>query len=191
MRGGLPFQTIPADAADAVLDIRVHRQTVHRVERRGSSLFWVEGAAETYLNVYTPSVISCQLIPYGDILTVKGRTLPVGTNCLNWFYDPSNRTIRPVAKGQSVRGQLVFLKENWAFADIDSEGRVLQLNQAREGQPVPFAEYQLATPLDLFASEKYCGIALTHLSGITHIIQSPQGRQFYTFNGYFTSVRIE
>ena len=68
---------------------------------------------------------------------------------------------------------------------------MLQLHQTHDSEPVPYAQYQLATPLDLFVSEKYFGIALTHLSDATHIIQSPLGRQSYTFNGYFTSVRVE
>jgi len=191
MRGGEPFKTLSVGALDALLDIRVHHQTVHRIEKRGASLYWIAGKKETYLNVSTPSVVSCQLVPYGDTLAVKGRTLSGGTTCLYWFYDPSSRTVRPLANGQSAWGQCVLMKENWAFADIDSEGRVLQVKQGRDNPSVPSGEYQLATPLDLFVSEKYYGVALTHISGKNHLVQSHLGRQSYTFNGYFTSVRIE
>lgn len=189
MRGAEPFRTLAAGGT--LLDLRAQGQTVYRVEKRSGSLYWIAGETETSLNVHLPSVISCQIIPFGDTLTLKGRTQTGGTTCLNWYKDPSTHTIRPVIRAQSARGQLMLLKESWAFADVDAAGMVLQLARDRDWPPLPTGEYQLATPLDLFVSEKYCAIALTSVSGNTHIIQSDLGEQSYTFNGYFTSVRIE
>ena len=191
MQGGETFQTLSAGTKAALLDIRVHRQTLHRMERRGASLYWIAGETETYLNVFTPSVISSQLIPYGDTLTVKGRTQPTGTTCLNWLFIPSSRTIQPMFKGQSARGQGMLLEESWGFADVDAGGKVIQLAGDREWPPLPDGDYQLATPLDLFVSEKYHAVALTDANGGNHVILSDLGRQSYSFNGYFTSVRIE
>lgn len=191
MRGGEPFLTLPAGTSDALLDLRVRGSQVYRVEKRGSSLLWIAGKEEEALNVYLPSLLSCKLIPYGDTVTVRGVTRQSGVSCLNWFFNPATKVIQPLAKGSSARGQLVLLQEGWAFADMDSEGRVLQLFPASESPPVPLAEYQLSTPLDLFVSEKYCGLALTHQSGSTHLILFSLGQQSYTFNGYFTSVRVE
>lgn len=189
MRGAEPFRTLAAGGT--LLDLRAQGQTVYRVEKRSGSLYWIAGETETSLNVHLPSVISCQIIPFGDTLTLKGRTQTGGTTCLNWYKDPSTHTIRPVIRAQSARGQLMLLKESWAFADVDAAGMVLQLARDRDWPPLPTGEYQLATPLDLFVSEKYCAVALTSVSGNTHIIQSDLGEQSYTFNGYFTSVRIE
>lgn len=189
MRGAEPFRTLAAGGT--LLDLRAQGQTVYRVEKRSGSLYWIAGETETSLNVHLPSVISCQIIPFGDTLTLKGRTQTGGTTCLNWYKDPSTHTIRPVIRAQSARGQLMLLKESWAFADVDAAGMVLQLARDRDWPPLPSGEYQLATPLDLFVSEKYCAVALTSVSGSTHIIQSDLGEQSYTFNGYFTSVRIE
>lgn len=191
MRGGEHFQTLPVSPSDALLDLRAQGETVYRVERRGSSLYWIAGENVITLNVYTPSVISCKIIPYGDTLTVRGRTQPTGTTCLNWYLDPSTQTIRPVFNGQSARGELVFQKESWAFADMDASGRMLQLARDRDWPPLPEGNFVLATPLDLFVSEKYCAVALTSTSGSNHVIQSDLGEQSYSFNGYFTSVRIE
>jgi hypothetical protein len=191
MRGSKPFRTLAAGTTGTLLDLRAQGQTVYRVEKRNGSLYWIAGETETSLNVHLPSVISCQIIPFGDTLTLKGRTHAGGTTCLNWYKDPSTHTVRPVIRAQSARGQLMLLKESWAFADVDAAGMVLQLARDRDWPPLPAGEFQLATPLDLFVSENYCAVALTSVSGSTHIIQSDLGEQSYTFNGYFTSVRIE
>lgn len=191
MRGSKPFRTLAAGTTGTLLDLRAQGQTVYRVEKRNGSLYWIAGETEISLNVHLPSVISCQIIPFGDTLTLKGRTHAGGTTCLNWYKDPSTHTVRPVIRAQSARGQLMLLKESWAFADVDAAGTVLQLARDRDWPPLPAGEFQLATPLDLFVSENYCAVALTSVSGSTHIIQSDLGEQSYTFNGYFTSVRIE
>jgi len=188
MRGAEPFRTLPTGGT--LLDLRAQGQTVYRVEKKGGSLYWIAGETETSLNVHLPSVLSCKIIPYGDTLTLKGRT-NAGSACLNWYMDPSTHTVRPVIRAQSARGQLMLLKDSWAFADVDAAGKVLQLARDRDWPPLPAGEYQLATPLDLFVSEKYCAVALTSVNGNTHVIQSDLGEQSYTFNGYFTSVRIE
>lgn len=191
MRGGNHFYTLSAGPASTLLDIRVHRQTLYRVERRGTSLFWIAGEKETYLNLYAPYVISCQLIPYGDTLTVRGRTQTAGSTCLNWFFVPSSHTIKQVFNGQSARGQGVLLNDSWVFADVDAGGNVLQLAGDRNWPSLPGGTYQLATPLDLFMSEIHRAAALTDATGRNHVILSDLGRQSYSFNGYFTSVRIE
>lgn len=191
MRGGVPFGTFPAGTENALLDLRVCGQTVHRVERRGSGLFWIAGEKETPLNVFVPSLLSCQLIPYGESLTVRGRTLPSVSNCLNWVLDPSSGVITPVASGQSARGQLVLMKENWVFADMDADGRLLRLDGARKQLLLPGGGYRLGTPMDLFVSAEHCAAALTSENSRTHVVLSDLGKQSYYFNGYFTSVRIE
>jgi hypothetical protein len=191
MQGGEPFHTLSGGSANTLLDIRVHRKTPYWIERRGTSLFWIAGEKETYLNLFAPSVVSCQLIPYGDTLTVRGRTQTSGPTSLNWFYIPSSHTIRHVFNGQSVRGQGVLLNDYWVFADLDADGNVLQLAGSHEWPPIPSGEYQLTTPLDLFMSETHRAAALTDATGQDHVILSDLGRQSYSFNGYFTSVRIE
>ena len=191
MRGGEPFRTLPAGSSNALLDLRVSGQTLHRIERRGSDLFWMEGEQERLLKVYTPTVISCKLIPYGDSLTVRGRTASSSSNCLNWYFNPATGVITPLSSGQSTRGQAVLTKENWLFADLDADGRVLKLNQARKQLLLPDGDYRLATPLDLFVSAEHCAAALTSAGSRTHVVLSDLGQQSYYFNGYFTSVRIE
>ena len=191
MRGGEPFQTIPVGTSDALLDLRVLGSQVYRVEKRGSSLFWIAGKEEEALTLYLPSLLSCKLIPYGDTVTVRGLTRQSGNSCLNWYFNPATKVIQPLAKGSSARGKLVLLQESWAFADIDVDGRVLQLAGAREWPPLPEGDWALATPRDLYVSEKYGAAAFTSASGSTHFILSDLGVQSYSFNGYFTSVRIE
>lgn len=191
MRGGELFQTLPADASADILDLRVNGQNLHRVEKRGSSLYWIAGEKKVTLKVFAPSVISCTIVPYGDTLTVRGRTLPTVSNCVNWFLNPASGVIYPLASGQSARGQLVLTKENWAFADMDASGRVLRLDGTHKQLILPDGEYRLATPLDLFVSEEHCAVALTSGNGRTHVVLSDLGQESYYFNGYFTSVRIE
>lgn len=191
MRGGEPYLTLPSSTSDALLDVRVHRDTVHRVERRGTYLYLIAGGEETYLNIHAPYVLSCKLIPYGEGLTAKGRSLPGGITCHNWFYDRSSGVICRVANGQSERGQLVLLPNNWAFADIGLDGQVQNLLLEREEPPLPEGDFSLTTPLSLFVSDEHYAFALTDRSGSKHVIVSSLGEQSYSFNGYFTSVRIE
>lgn len=191
MKGALTYRIIPAGTSEALYDLRVFRGRVYRLERRGSSIYWLEEAQERVLNLFLSSIISCKLVRMGDSVTVRGLTRSSGSSCVNWYFVPGSGAIQPVVTGQSERGCLVLLEDNWAFADIGPDGRFLSLQGARTPQSLPGGDFTLATSTGLFLSEEHYALALTHLTGSTHTVLSDLGTTTYSFNGYFTSVRIE
>lgn len=191
MRGSLPFKTIPAGTSDILYDLRISGGQVVRVERQGSSLYWIEGDTQRPLNVPYADVVSCKLVRFSQSVSVRGTSHTGLTSCLNWYFIPPVNFFQAVVTGQSERGQLVLRDGGWAFADTAPDGRVLRLVWGHGGPDLPEGDYRLATPRDLFVSGEYAAVALTGQGGESHVIVSDRGKMHYSFNGYFTSVRIE
>lgn len=191
MRGGEAYTTIPAGTSDALYGLRVHKGEVVRAEKRGSSICRVTNQQERALNLYLPALASCQLAPVGDSVTVKGATRTSGTSCLNWYFNPAQNVIQPVATGQSERSLLVFREGHWAFADMSPDGRLLGWLSDLSLPELPDGDFTLAASPGLFVCKGHGALALTNRSGNTHTVLSDLSVTSYTFNGYFTSVRIE
>lgn len=191
MRGAEPYKTIPAGTSDALYDLRVHDGQVLRVEKRDSAIFWVSGEEERPLNVSLSDLVSCKLIKFSSSVTARGTSRTFGGTCLHWYLIPSYGLLQVVVSGKSERGVLVLRDGNWAFADIGPDGRFLNVVYNHPLSFEPEGDYALFTPAGLFVSRSHFALALTHRSGNDHIILSDLGEQSYSFNGYFTSVRME
>lgn len=192
MRGAQHYKTIPAGSSDALYDLRVHEGQVIRLERRDNALFWVSGEEERALDVSLSEFVSGKLVKFSTSITARVLTRTWGTTCQHWYYIPQVGMFQSVVIGQSERGVLALRDWNWAFADIGPDGRFLKLAyNYPPAPPVPDGDYTLATPAGLFVSNGHFAVALTGSSGNAHVVVSDVGQYSYTFNGYFTSVRME
>ena len=192
MRGAEHYKTIPAGSSDALYDLRVHEGQVVRLERRGQTLYWVAGEEERALDIPIADFVSGKLVKFSNVVTARVLSKTWGITCRHWYFIPSAGMLQLVVTAQSERGVLALRDWNWAFADIGPDGNFLKLvYTSQPAPPAPEGDFTLASPAGLFVSNGHFALALTGSTGNTHVVYSDVGQYTYTFNGYFTSVKME
>lgn len=191
MCGDRVLETVTPGSGASVYDIRVHRGKVHRLENRDGAFHFIKGEDSTRINVYVTSQLPGKLVFAGDSLCARG-VLKLSTGRRNfWYFDMVNRSVKTLVQGQSARSVFIMGGDRWLLADASADGTLTEFSLGGEKTPAPGAGFYLSAPRCLFLGQERWGAALTSSSGREHLILSGEKTFPVSFNGYFTSIRIE
>ena len=177
--------------ADAFYDFRVKEGEVLQAYRKGNVYYLKTGEKEQALNAAGNLVISCKLVPFGADVVLRGISRTSSTDFLFWYFDTSIPGIRNRISGKSARSGMVLQEDGWLFADTAADGSIGSLRLSGEKLDLPEGTYYLATPQCLFYKDGHYAAALSGRSGSKHTVVYDGKALAYSFNGYFTSVKLK
>ena len=172
-------------------DFRVKEGEVLQAYRKGNVYYLKTGEKEQALNAAGSLVISCKLVPFGADVVLRGISRTSSTDFLFWYFDTSIPGIRNRISGKSARSGMVLQEDGWLFADTAADGSIGSLWLSGEKLDMPEGTYYLATPQCLFYKDGHYAAALSGRGGSKHTVVYDGKALAYSFNGYFTSVKLQ
>ena len=191
MQGSKYHQVIYERSADAFYDFRVKDAQVLQAYRKGDVYYLRTGERELALNASGSRVTSCKLVPFGADVVFRGVSRISSEDFLFWYFDTSLPGIRNRISGKSARSGMVLQEDGWLFADAAADGTLLGLNLSGEKADMPQGTYYLATPQCLFYKDGHYAAALSGRDGSKPTVVYDGKALTYSFNGYFTSVKLQ
>lgn len=191
MQGSKYHMTVSERSADAFYDFRVKDTEVLQAYRKGNVYYLKSGEREQALNASGSLVISCKLVPFGADVVLRGVSRISSTDFLFWYFDTTIPGIRNRISGKSARSGMVLQEDGWLFADAAADGSIGRLLLSGEKADMPQGEYYLATPQCLFYKDGHYAAALSGRAGSKHTVVYDGKALAYSFNGYFTSVKLQ
>lgn len=191
MRAAETLQVLQAGPSDAIFDLRVRGGTLFQAREQDGKLYLLKGEERIPVVISAPATVLHKLVPRETTVTLRGSTAS-GILFYNWFLDPALGNVRSLGMCSSAQSQAALGGNTWAVADVNPAGVVQSLSLGQT-QVASFQEedYTLRTPRCLFLSYDGYALALTAVSGNEHLLKWARGEYSLSFNGYFTSVRIE
>ena len=177
--------------ADAFYDFRVKEGEVLQAYRKGSVYYLKTGNQEKALNVSGSMVVSCKLVPVGNKMVLRGVSRVSDEKFLYWYFDSDSAGIRNPVSGKSARSGMVLQEDGWLFADTQPDGTVCDLLLSGEKLDMPEGTYYLATPQCLFYKDGHYAAAFSGRNGSKPTVVYDGKALAYSFNGYFTSVKLQ
>lgn len=177
--------------ADAFYDFRVKEGEVLQAYRKGSVYYLKTGNQEKALNVSGSMVVSCKLVPVGNKMVLRGVSRVSDEKFLYWYFDSDSAGIRNPVSGKSARCGMVLQEDGWLFADTRPDGTVCDLLLSGEKLDMPEGTYYLATPQCLFYKDGHYAAAFSGRNGSKPTVVYDGKALAYSFNGYFTSVKLQ
>ena len=177
--------------ADAFYDFRVKEGEVLQAYRKGSVYYLKTGNQEKALNVSGSMVVSCKLVPVGNKMVLRGVSRVSDEKFLYWYFDSDSAGIRNPVSGKSARCGMVLQEDGWLFADTQPDGTVCDLLLSGEKLDMPEGTYYLATPQCLFYKDGHYAAAFSGRNGSKPTVVYDGKALAYSFNGYFTSVKLQ
>ena len=86
---------------------------------------------------------------------------------------------------------MVLQEDGWLFADTQPDGTVCDLLLSGEKLDMPEGTYYLATPQCLFYKDGHYAAAFSGRNGSKPTVVYDGKALAYSFNGYFTSVKLQ
>lgn len=177
--------------ADAFYDFRVKDGDVLQAYRKGTVYYLKTGNQEKALNVSGSMVVSCKLVPVGNKMVLRGVSRVSDEKFLYWYFDSDSAGIRNPVSGKSARCGMVLQEDGWLFADTQPDGTVCDLLLSGEKLDMPEGTYYLATPQCLFYKDGHYAAAFSGRNGSKPTVVYDGKALAYSFNGYFTSVKLQ
>lgn len=177
--------------ADAFYDFRVKDGDVLQAYRKGTVYYLKTGNQEKALNVSGSMVVSCKLVPVGNKMVLRGVSRVSDEKFLYWYFDSDSAGIRNPVSGKSARSGMVLQEDGWLFADTRPDGTVCDLLLSGEKLDMPEGTYYLATPQCLFYKDGHYAAAFSGRNGSKPTVVYDGKALAYSFNGYFTSVKLQ
>lgn len=193
MQGDQPFRKIPEGSAETVFDIRIKGGSVYRSEQRGAggqSLALVRDDKILSLDVPSGETVHlCKLVPHGEEMLVKGYSTRMENHLYTSWLRGKNGLVQAL---ESPFLAADMYADNPGKAVIFlSEGRVRSIWNGEKDISVTVGRYSLFTKGCSTLKDGTLYAALTDLNFQSHLVLQGEELLPFSFNGCFTSVRIE
>ena len=192
MKGPALFLTIPDDVSGVVLDIRVYKGKVYRVDMRTNAIRLLCGddVLRTRKLNQGETVSDIALVPHNGEMCVRGQSYISRTNyTIAWFWE--KEILDRYTETQGAATPFLFKKGNLRVFGLTAAKKLISLNIDGKVPPIDPDKYYFSNNLCLNVFDTTFTAILTDSTGTTHLLLTDTLATPLRFAGVPTSIRIE